>query len=509
MIIPKRRTRDRRPTVAIIGAGLGGIAAAVKLKRAGITDFTIFEQSDGAGGTWHDNTYPGCEVDIHSHFYSFSFMPYDWPRTHGTQPMLKQYVEDTIDHFDIRGHFQFNSKVERVTWIDELGSYRVTLTTGDDAIFTAVISCVGLLNNPNYPTWPGLNTFHGPKFHTARWDHGCDLENKTVAVVGTGSTSSQVVPAIAPTVKKLLVFQREPGWVFNKQERDFSAKERQRYRSSSLYRRWSRYRQYRIAGSYVQALWAGTPLNDQMRENALSYLEEVIPDPELRKIVTPDYPFGCKRTVQASTFYPALNQDNVTVVPHAVERVTQTGVVAAGTEYAIDALIMATGFQPQNFLSTFEVAGTRGQKLHDVWGDSPKAFLGITVPGFPNFFMIYGPNTNGGGSIVCNNELQASAIVRAIKWLRRGVLAIDTRQAIHDRYIEWIDGLADKHLAGQRMCHNYYHSPSGRNVTQLTLSHSQYGLATWLLPLVGLKFILRRSRTPMSPMARIQSPPTS
>jgi cation diffusion facilitator CzcD-associated flavoprotein CzcO len=476
---------SRSPTVAIIGAGVGGVAASVKLKKAGITGFTVFEQSDGAGGTWHDNTYPGCEVDIHSHFYSFSFMPHDWSHTHGTQPMLKRYIESTIDHFGIGANFRFNTKVERVAWLPERSGYLVTLGNGEELAFDAVISCVGLLNNPKYPTWPGLETFQGPKFHTARWDHASALENRRVAVVGTGSTASQVVPAIAPFVSELMVFQREPGWVFPKEEREFTDRERRRYRKSVLYRRWSRFKQFRRAGSYTKALWEGTPLNQQTREIALRYIEDTVPDQELRAIITPDYPFGCKRTVQATTYYPALNRENVTVIPHAVERVTTTGLVAGGAEYDADVLIMATGFQPQNFLATFDVIGADGRSLREVWGDTPKAFLGITVPGFPNFFMIYGPNTNGGGSIICNNELQAGAIARAIKRLRRGATSVDTRIGAFERYVKWIDSLAGKHLTGQRMCHNYYHSPSGRNVTQLTLSHPQYAVATWILPIVG------------------------
>lgn len=496
MVKAKAKSGRSDPTVAIIGAGVGGVAVAVKLKMAGFTRFTVFEQSDGAGGTWHDNTYPGCEVDIHSHFYSFSFMPYDWPRTHGTQPMLKKYIEDTIAHFDIGHRFQFNTKVERVEWIDELSAYRVELSTGESHLFTAVVSCVGLLNNPKYPDWPGLDTFQGAKFHTARWEHSCYLDDKVVAVVGTGSTSSQVVPAIASRVRRLLVFQREPGWVFPKEERAFTDAERRRYRRSWLYRKRSRYKEWKGAGGYAMALWAGTKMNLQTRDLALKYIAKSVPDPELRKLVTPDYPFGCKRTVRASTFYEALNRDNVTLVPKAVERVTRTGVVADDLEHDVDVLIMATGFQPQNFLATFEVIGAGGRRLHDVWGDTPKAFLGITVPGFPNFFMIYGPNTNGGGSIICNNELEAYVVVRAMKRIRRGAVAVDTRQFAFDRYIRWIDGLADKHLHGQRMCHNYYHSPSGRNVTQLTLSHPQFAVVTRLFPPFGLKSIRRRRWLP-------------
>lgn len=482
-----------QPSIAIIGAGTAGVATAVKLKRAGFTAFTVFEQSGGAGGTWYDNTYPGCEVDIHSYFYSFSFMPYDWPRTHADQPTLRRYIDDTIDHFGIRAHFQFRTKVEEAVWDEERQVYRVRLDSGEERDFTVVVSCLGLLNYPRYPDWPGLDEFEGTAFHTARWEHQHDLTDKTVAFVGTGSTASQAVPAIAPTVRKLMLFQREPGWVLPKGERDFTPAERDRWLRRPLIRKWLRYKEYRKMGRLVAGLWReGTTLNRQLRDTALAYISDQIQDPALRAKVTPDFPFGCKRTIQASTFYAALNRDNVDLVPHAVERVTPKGVVADGVEYPADVLILATGFQPQNFLASLRVVGRGGKEIHEAWGDTPRAFLGMSVPGFPNFFMIYGPNTNGGGSIIYNNERAAESVVRMVRRLARGAEAVEVRRPAYEWYVAWIDKMADKRLTAQRHCHNYYFSPSGRNVTQFPMSHLTYSLATKLLPPLGVRSIRRR-----------------
>jgi cation diffusion facilitator CzcD-associated flavoprotein CzcO len=473
------KSRSGGLSIAIIGGGLGGVAAAVKFQKAGFRNFTIFEQSPGAGGVWHDNTYPGCEVDIQSHIYSYSFMSYDWTRTHATQPEIKRYIEDTIDAFDIRKNFRFSTRVEDVTWQEEKSAYSVRLAGGEVREFDAVVSCVGILNVPKYPDWPGLDTFKGIKFHTSRWDHSVDLTGKRVAVVGTGSTGVQLVSGIAPIVGHLHLFQREPGWIIPKGDRDFTPEEREQFRKSAFVRKWMRYKIFRAMGRLVKsARIQGTKGNTRFREMGLAYLNTV-KDPEVRRALTPNYPFGCKRIIQCGKFYDTMNRDNVTLVPFAVERVTDKGVVAAnGVEYPVDMIAIGVGFRAQEFLGTLRVCGIGGRNLHEAWGGSAKAFLGVTVPGFPNFFILYGPNTNGGASIIYQHERQAEAIVRMLRRIKRGSVAIDTKHDAFNRYISWIDRVNAKYLSATYHCHNYFFGRDGRNVTQWPLSATRY---MWML----------------------------
>jgi cation diffusion facilitator CzcD-associated flavoprotein CzcO len=477
----------RDVSVIIVGAGVGGIATAVKLKRAGFEDFTVIEQLDGPGGTWWANTYPGCEVDVHSHFYSFSFLPNDWSRTHATQPELLRYVEDTIDHFGIRDRFRFGTRVVSAVWDDDRHHYTVTLDTGEELVADMVVSAVGLLSNPRYPDWPGLDDFEGPKFHTSRWEHEHDLRGRRIAFVGTGSTGGQVVPELAAVAGHLDVYQREPGWVLPKHEREYSERERRLYRSLPLWRSVLRYRQYRHAGKLLTALDSKTAKHKRLHKEALEYLDTAIHDPELRRALTPDYVFGCKRIVLSSTYYPALNRDNVTLVPHAVQRVTPTGVVAAdGVERPADVLIMGTGFQAQNFLATLRVRGTGGRLLSDVWGDEPRALAGSMVPGFPNFFILYGPNTNGGGSLIYQLERSAEVAVRAAKRLRRtGARSIDTHPTALYAYVRWVDRGLARHMDTASQCNNYNLAPTGSNVVTWPRSHMVFHAVTRFVPRVA------------------------
>lgn len=474
-------------SVAIIGAGFGGIATAVKLKQAGFEDFVVFEKSTGPGGTWWDNTYPGCEVDVPSHVYSFSFfVDFDWSRTHAPQPELQRYAEETIDRFGIRPHFRFGSEVRSAVWNTEDDRYDVTLASGETAPFNLVVSCLGMLNVPKYPDWPGLESFEGPRFHTARWDHDVDLTGKRVAVVGTGSTAAQVVPAVAPQVGRLLVFQRQPGWIIPKGEREFSVRERARYRRHPWLIRAERYRFFARDHHFANhAFEVGSRVNRKMLETSLRFLDSDIEDPELRRRLRPDYPWGCKRAVIASTFYAALNRANVTLVPSAVAQVTPRGLVdETGAEHEVDVLVMSTGFQPYNSVADLDVVGPDGCSLREIWDGSPEAFLGITVAGIPNFFILFGPNTNGASSIITQLEMQADVVVRTARRMqRRGITAVDTRPTAMRRFVQWVDRRNRKmQSAGFAGCTNYYFSAKGRNVTQWPSSHAKYLLMTKLLP---------------------------
>ncbi|MBX6749602.1 MAG: NAD(P)/FAD-dependent oxidoreductase [Micromonosporaceae bacterium] len=476
--------------IAIIGGGFGGIIAAVKLKKAGFTNVVIYEKEDGPGGTWRVNTYPGCEVDIPSHMYSFSFMRWDWTRTHARQAELMAYTEAVIDRFGLRSRFRFGTAVDRVEWQDDRATYRVHASSGSREEYDAVIIAVGFLSVPKYPEWPGLDTFAGPAFHTARWDHSVELAGRRVAVVGTGSTAAQVVPEVAKVAKHLYVFQREPGWVNAKNAHDFTPFERRLYRlpvAAWLHRMKNFYDYYRRFSSFDVRSRAQA----RTRAKSEAFIRDTIPDRRLADAVTPNYPWGCKRPVLSDDFYPALTRDNVTLVPEAVESVTPRGVVdATGTEHNVDVLILSTGFRTTDYLDTIEVVGPGGASLHKYWAGRPRAYLGITVPNFPNLFLVYGPNTNGGGSIIAQEERQAEVVVWALKkMVRRGAARVDTSPEALDRWIGWVDHkLATDASAMEAGCTNYYHTETGANATQWPGTHLRYFVMTKLWRGRGITF---------------------
>ena len=493
--------RRRRPLrVAIIGAGLGGLAAAVKLRQRTAAEFVIFEQSAGIGGTWRDNRYPGCEVDIHSHAYSYSFLKYEWPRTHATQPELLAYAEHVTKVFGLAAHLRLNTRVTSLTWEESAAHYVLSAEGGERHEFDVVIAAMGLLSVPRYPDWPGLASFSGTCFHTARWEPEHDLNGKTVAVVGTGSTAAQVVPAIAPRVGRLYVYQREPGWIEPKRERAFTARELWLYRHVPLAQRTHRAWLFYQAVRRFKGFDVRSEQQRQLRAACVAFINRSIADPAVREAVTPRYPWGCKRVVLASTFYEAFNRPNVELVPHEVTRATPTGLVdATGAERQVDVLILSTGFQPTSFLAGLEVKGRDGRGIHEAWQGRPSAFLGITVAGFPNFFILYGPNTNGGGSIIHQLERQAEVAANAVRRLERGtvlgrwglgrpVRSVDTKPEAQRRWVGWIDRrLATAASAMDSGCHNYYHVVGGANVTQWPGTHIGYAAATRLLARFGLE----------------------
>jgi cation diffusion facilitator CzcD-associated flavoprotein CzcO len=492
------------PRVVVVGAGFGGIATGVKLRRAGIETFTIYESSLGIGGTWWDNTYPGAEVDVGSHLYCFSFKPHDWTRTHARQAELQKYLEETVDEFGLRPHLRLGVTVDSATWDETQHTWRVVLDEGGAAdpggdtteparpsrrLGVSVDEChvlisgVGFLNVPRYPDWPGLDAFTGPKFHTARWEHQHDLTGKVVAVVGTGSSATQIVPAIQPSVGTLYVFQREPGWVLPKGERDFTDDER-----ASFGRVWRKRRErWRLKWLLEKNLRGGRiwrPGTKQQRareEVCRRYISRQFKDRlDLAVAVTPRYPYPGKRPIFASTWYPALKQPNVELVPKAVASVTPGAIVDAdGVERAVDVIVMATGFQPANYLARLPITGRDGRTLRLHWAGEPRAYLGITVPGFPNMFLLYGPGTNG-GDIVSMLEAQADFAVRAIRRMVRGrVTAIEVRPSFEARWYRWLQSKMDG--TSWTVSNNYFKSETGKVVTQWPYGNTFYVVLTKVL----------------------------
>jgi cation diffusion facilitator CzcD-associated flavoprotein CzcO len=370
--------------------------------------------------------------------------------------------------------------VVAATWDDERHVWSVKLDSGEIDECNVLVSAVGFLNVPQYPDWPGLDDFQGPKFHTSRWEHQHDLTNKTVAIVGVGSTSAQVVPAIQPIVKKLFVFQREPGWVMQKGERDLTREEQALF--AKPWRRTADRAKLRVL--IEMGLWGGkmfrpgTKLNDQREQACRQYIAEVFADrPDLAKVLTPTYPYPGKRPVLASTFYPALKEANVELVPRAVTRLTKNGIVDVdGIERSVDVVVMATGFQAANYLARIEVTGRGGQTLHGRWAGEPRAFLGLTVPGFPNFFMLYGPGTNG-GELVSTLEAGGEYAVRAAKRMKRErVTALEVKPLYEALWYAWLQTKMEG--TSWTMSNNYFKSPTGKIVTQWPSGNMVYRTLT-------------------------------
>jgi cation diffusion facilitator CzcD-associated flavoprotein CzcO len=456
---------------------MGGISAGVLLRKAGIDTFTIYESSERVGGTWWDNQYPGAEVDVDSYVYSFPFKRYDWSRTHARQAELHRYLEETVVDFDLGRNLRLGTDVTRAVWDDDVHEYALTLSNGEQTSCHVLISAVGFLNVPRLPDWPGLDSFEGPCFHTARWEQGHDLAGKRVAVVGTGSTASQLVPALQPLVGSLVLFQREPGWVLPKGDRDYTPEERRRLSNPFVYhvRRakwyWGAEKRLYDGGAYRP----GAPANIAAEQAARSYIAHVFAErPDLAEAVTPRYPFWGKRTIFSSDFYPALLQPNVELVPRAVVSVTPRGVVDVDdVEHEADVLVLATGFQPTNYLAHLEVVGREGISLQKYWDGEPRAFLGVTVPTFPNFFMLYGPGTNG-GEIALNLRNQAAFARRAIKrMMRERVTAVEVKPSWADPYHAWL--MSKMHDTAWAVSNNYFTTESGKVVTQWPYSALDYG----------------------------------
>jgi len=477
--------RRRRPLrVGVIGAGAAGITMGVALRRLGIADFTIFEQSDGFGGTWHDNIYPGAEVDTPVPFYSYSYHPFSFTRTHVRQAELLAYLQNVADRFALRPNCSFENGVSKVVWDESRHVYELETVKGESHTFDVVVSAVGLLNHPRYPDWPGMRDFQGPMFHTSRWDHGVDLTGKRVAVVGTGSTAAQVVPAIAPTVEKIYLFQRQPGWILPKNSRVFTPEERARL-EHPVHRRVLRVRQRLSFERIAKYLIEGTPSNVATQQQCLDYIGRVFKDrPDLQKKVTPNYPFGGKRTIRDDHFYPSLLRENIELVPHAVERLTRTGVVdAIGEEYDVDVVVLSTGFQPANFLATYEVVGRDGRSIHDFWGPDARAFLGLTVAGFPNFYMMYGPNTNGGPQMFLLERQAAFVVANLKRMMRSGLTAIEVRKGVMDTFNEVLQRRLRGNVSARHPeVHNYGRTSTGRDVIAWTDGMAVYSFLTRISP---------------------------
>jgi cation diffusion facilitator CzcD-associated flavoprotein CzcO len=453
-----------RPSVAIVGGGFGGVGAAAMLRREGYEDVTVFEKGERVGGVWQANTYPGAACDIPSHLYEFSFAPNSWSRRFSPGPEIRAYIEGVARRFGVLDRVRTGTEVKSARWDEERGRWQLETSAGPHEADVLLTAC-GQLSVPKVPAIPGLDDFEGPAFHTAEWRHDVDLIGKRVAVVGTGCSAIQVVPAIQPEVAQLDVYQRSPGWTTPKNDREYSRLERALFKRFPLLRRLDRLSVYLFHDVAALALTRHRWLLSLFRAIAKRQIESAIPDPELRRKVTPTDEIGCKRIMLTDDWYPALTCDNVELIDSGVEAITPGGIRdVAGIERPADAIVLATGFASHDFVAPMEIAGAAGRTLTESWATVPRAYLGLTVPGFPNMFLLYGPNTNGGsGSVVNTLECCIGHVLAALREMERERAR---RIEVRAEAAEAFDRELRAALAGtvwQTGCSNWYVDENGND----------------------------------------------
>lgn len=465
--------------VVVIGCGMSGLLAAIRLQEAGFP-YVVVEKNDGVGGTWWENTYPGARVDVGNHFYCYSFEGSDhWTEFFARQPELQAYFQRVLERYDVARHVRWRTEVTGATWDEAAGTWAVALDTGETLTARAVISAVGMLSRPAVPAVPG--EFDGPAFHTARWDHDVDLAGKDVVMVGAGATGFQVAPAIAEEVKSLTVIQRSAQWMFPNPNYHAAVGDGVRWalRHLPFYARWYRFLIFYpgcdtgLVAAKVDPTWerqetSVSEANDLARMMFADWITSQVPDdPELLAKVLPTYPPTGKRTLQDNgSWLRTLQRDNVELVRAGVDRLAPGGVVDSdGTRHPADVLVWATGFRANEFLFPLRITGRDGVDLREHWGTRPRAYLGMTVPGFPNFFMLYGPGTNlaSGGSLIINSEMEVRYVLQCLTALADGGhTAMAPRQ---EKYDEWYDRcqaeLRQTVWASPHIAHNYYTNDDG------------------------------------------------
>jgi cation diffusion facilitator CzcD-associated flavoprotein CzcO len=467
---------SKRPSIAVVGGGFAGVGAVVMLRRAGYDDVTVFERGERVGGVWNHNTYPGAACDVPSHLYEYSFEPNPrWSRRFAPQAEIQAYLEDVARRYGVLDRVRTGTEVTRAEWNGESRVWRLETSGGPHEADVLITAC-GQLSVPSVPPLPGLADFAGPAFHTAQWRHDVDLAGKRVAVLGTGCSAIQVVPAIQPIVEHLDVYQRSPGWTFPKMDFEYSERAKRLFERFPVLQRLDRatilWFQELAAFAMTRRNW----LLRVFRAIGRRQIAKAIDDPALRAKVTPADELGCTRVMLTDDWYPTLTQPNVDVVTDRIAEITPTGIrTADGAERPADAIVLATGFRTHAFVAPMEITGAAGRTLAEEWGAVPRAYLGMTVPGFPNMFLLYGPNTNGGsGSVIFTIEAGMGHVIAALRELDRArARTIEVRRAAADAF----DRELRAALAGtvwHTGCTNWYVDADGNDPSQWPWLWSQY-----------------------------------
>lgn len=452
--------------VIIIGSGFGGQAAAVNLRRIGIEDFLILERRSWMGGTWSQNSYPGAAVDVQSPLYSLSFEPYKWTQMFAEQDELVEYTNHVLAKHGLREKTQLNANVMQVKWLDDKGLWEVQTETQGTFYGQFLINASGPLSTPVIPAFKGRDTFKGHSFHTNAWDHDYDYKGKRVAIIGSGASAAQVIPAIAPDVAKLDVFQRTPHWVLPRPDRVFSPFERALLGSKLVYKALRTLIYWALESRVVGFKYSKTMLKLVAERPALKHIRAQLKDPKLQAAVTPDYTIGCKRVILSSTLYPALARPNVSLHTRddAIAEINERGILTTkGEQIDLDLIVYSTGYDATDGVISYPVIGKGGVTVADKWREYPRAYLGTTLPGFPNLFVVTGPNTGiGHTSAIFVIEAQMEYIRRAIQAVQaREGQSIEVKADAENDYTAMIHKEMKQTVWQSGGCHSWYQSKSG------------------------------------------------
>ncbi|WP_227998424.1 flavin-containing monooxygenase [Nocardia australiensis] len=453
------------PSIIIIGAGFAGLGMALELRRSGIENFTILERAADLGGVWRENTYPGAACDVPSPLYSWSFEPKsDWPRRFSEQRDIHAYMRGVAEKHDLQRYIRFGTEVTDAEFDEPTGQWIVSTADGELLTARILIPAVGQLSRPAMPNLPGIDTFTGAAFHSAEWDHSVDLTGKRVACIGTGASAIQYIPRIQPKVEHLTLFQRSAAWVLPKFDVEYSPAYKALFKYLPPTRLAERFAIWFTFEVLALALTDLPAMKGPVVALADRHRAKQIPDTELRAKLTPDYAAGCKRGLFSNEYFPALAQPNVAVETTAIEAITPTGIrTGDAVEHPVDVIIYGTGFKGTEFLAPMNIYGSGGRKLADVWGEEgARAYLGLSVPHFPNMFMMYGPNTNvGSGSIIYMLESQARYIRQVVEYLTdRPGRYLAAEQAIEQGWDAWLQRrLKD---TPWNFCSSWYRNAAGR-----------------------------------------------
>ena len=454
--------------VLVVGAGFGGLGAAIRMRERGHRDFVVIERNADVGGTWLANTYPGAQCDVPSNLYSYSFAPNpEWTHSYPEQPQIQRYLRDCAERFGVLGHVRFGTEVLEARWRPEDGRWHVR-TSGGDYAPRVLIAASGLLSEPTTPKLPGLDDFEGAVFHTGRWDHEHDLRGERVALIGTGATAIQVGPRIGPLASRLHVFQRTPGWVLPHPDREIHAGLRRLYARAPLVQRVARQVVYGLREVLGGEMTRSPGLLRVQELVCRAWIRVNVRDPELRRKVTPEYRFGCKRALLSNDWYPTLTAPNAELVTDPIAEIRARSIVTAdGTERPLDAIVLATGFRPTDPAIAHRVRDGQGRTLAEHWAVSPSAYLGTAVAGFPNLFLLYGPNVNlGHSSIVYMLEAQIHYVLQALDLLASGeAAALEVRPEVQAAYNEELAERLPRTIWNTGGCSSWYLDETGRNST--------------------------------------------